>query len=116
MRKFWGRGRWQHGLEEEAGDVGEKSAIVSGDALLGDESEELGHDAAKLFASAEVGAAGEEFVGDGLEFGVILFFEQMIVDEAESRVAAAKRIEAASTVGGSVAAAIFERYLVSSAG
>ena len=71
-------------MEEETGDVGEKSAVVSGDALLGDESEEFGHDAAEFFAGAEFRGAGEEFVGDGLEFGVILFFEQMLVDEAKA--------------------------------
>jgi len=95
-------------LEKKAGDVGEKSAIVPGDTFLGDKGEEFGHDAAEFFASAEFGAAGEEFVGDGLEFGVVLFFEQMLVDEAESGIAASERIEAAAAMGGCVAAAIFE--------
>jgi hypothetical protein len=70
-------------LEKEAGDVGEKSAIVSGDAFFGDESEEFGHDAAEFFASSESWGAGEKFVGDGLEFGVIDFFDVALVDEAE---------------------------------
>lgn len=89
---------------------------MSGDAFLGDESEEFSHDAAEFFTSAEFRAAGEKFVGDGLEFGVVLFFEQMLVDEAKSRVAAAERIEAAPAVSGGVSAAIFERNLVASAG
>ena len=114
--KIRGCGCWQHGLEEKAGDVGEKGAVVPGDAFLGDESEEFGHDAAEFFASAEFRTAGEEFVGDGLEFGIVLFFEQMIVDQAKSGVAAAERIQAATAMSGSVSAAIFEWNLAPSAG
>ena len=82
---------------------------------MGDESEELSHDAAEFFAGAEIGAAGEQLIRDGLGFGVIVLFVETFMDDAESCGAAAERIEAASAVGGSESAAIFKRDLSSRA-
>ncbi len=96
-----------HGLEEKTGDVSEESAVALADFPLGDESEELGHDAAEFFAGAEFGGAGEELVGDGLGFGVIVLFVHVFMDDAKSGGGATERIEAAPSVSGSVAAAIF---------
>lgn len=82
----WTMGRsggWQHGLEKKAGDVGEESAFALADLPLGDESEELGHDAAEFFAGAKFGGAGKELIGDGLSLGVIGFFHVALVNNAE---------------------------------
>ena len=100
-------------MEEKAGDVSEKSAVVPRDALLGDESEKLRHDAAEFVTGAKFGTAGEEFVGDGLDFGVRALFVEAFMNDAESGGCAAEWIEAAPTMGGSVAAAILQRDLSS---
>jgi hypothetical protein len=105
-----------HGLEEEAGDVGEKSAFALADASLGDHGEELGDDAADVIAVLEVWTAGEKFGGDGLGVGVIALLGEAFMDDTKSGGGAAKRIEAAPAMSGSVAAAIFEWNLVPIAG
>ena len=103
-------------MEKEAGDVGEQGAVALSDAFLRDEREELGHDAAEFFAGAEFWAAGEELIGDGLDLGVSVLFVETFMDDAESGGSTAERIEAASAMSGSEAAAIFQRDLSSRTG
>jgi hypothetical protein len=87
-----------HGLEKEAGDVCEKRAVALANASLSDEREKLGHDAAEFFAGAEIGAAGEQLIRDGLGFGVIDFFELALVDDAQLVGVAVVRISATASV------------------
>jgi hypothetical protein len=88
-----------HGLEKEAGDVGEESAFALTDASLGDHGEKLGNDAADVIAVLEIRAAGEEFGGDGLGFGVGELFGVALMDDAETVWVAVVGIGAAITVG-----------------
>ena len=100
-------GGMTHGLEKNGADVSEQSAFGALDASLGDESEELGHYATNVFAGAKFRASAEELIGNGASFGVVGLFVKTFMDDAKSGGAAAERIEAASTMSGSEAAAIF---------
>ncbi len=95
-----------HSLEEEAGDVGEKSAFALADAALGDHGEKLCDDAADVIAVLEVWAAGEEFGGDGLGFSVGEPFGSAFVENAEAVGIVVVRIGAASAVRGRELAAV----------
>lgn len=93
---------WQ-GTEEEVADVGEDRCAPGGDAVLGQEDEEVGEDLVDVVGGLEGGELADELGGEVFGFG--LFFEGTGVGVAEAGGGIRDGQAAAATSGSEVLAA-----------